>query len=288
MVTPAHPKYIQIETTIACNAECPFCPHKTLTRRPRRMHDDVWKKIIDDTRGLGITYRPFLINEPLSDHRLCDIMRYISQDDTAKIELNSNGELMKEEKAREILDIGIDIIRFSIDGFTRETFEKSRVGINFDLAVARTVRFIELAGENGDAGFIEVRMIGMPHNEHEHQDFLRFWTNAGATAVITELYNWPWDPGVEAVSLPCKKILEEMFFYVDGKATLCCWDSHERGVIGDVTRESVLDIWNGRVNSHYRELLAQGRREEILLCSRCDAYKNHHFEGFPQAAASQS
>jgi hypothetical protein len=163
------------------------------------------------------------------------------------------------------------------------------VGVNFDLAVDRTVRFIELAGENGGAGFIEVRMIGMPHNEHEHQDFLRFWTNAGAQTVITELYNWPWDPGVEAVSLPCKKILEEMFFYVNGKATLCCWDSHERGVIGDVTRESVLDIWNGRVNSHYRELLAQGRREEILLCSRCDAYKNHHFEGFPpQAVASQS
>jgi hypothetical protein len=108
------------------------------------------------------------------------------------------------------------------------------------------------------------------------------------TAVVTELYNWPWDPGVEAVELPCKKILNEMFFYVNGKATLCCWDSHERGVIGDVATDSVLDIWNGEINRRYRDLLAQGRRKEILLCSKCDAYKNHKFEGFPQPVSSQT
>ncbi len=282
------PEFIQIETTIACNAACPFCPHKTLTRRPRRMADDVWRKIIDDTRGLAVTYRPFLINEPFSDNRLCDIMRYIRQDETAKIELNSNGELLKEEKAREILDIGIDIIRFSIDGFTKETYQKFRVGVDFDHAVERTARFIEMAADQGGAGFIEVRMIGTPDNEHEQQDFLDLWRGKGVTAVVTELYNWPWDPGVEAVELPCKKILNEMFFYVNGKATLCCWDSHERGVIGDVTTDSVLDIWNGEINRRYRGLLAQGRRKEILLCSKCDAYKNHKFEGFPQPTSSQT
>ncbi len=288
MITPAHPEYIQIETTIACNASCTFCPHETLTRRPRRMKDEVWKKIIDDTRGLGITYRPFLINEPFSDNRLCDIMRYIREDETAKIELNSNGELLKEEKALEVLDIGIDIIRFSIDGFTRESFSKSRVGVDFDKAVERTARFIELAGEKGGAGYMEVRMISMPHNEHEHRDFVDYWTKTGAEAVITELYNWPWDPGVTSVALPCKKVLNEMFFYVNGKATLCCWDSHERGVIGDVARRSVLDIWNGEINRRYRELLSQGRRKEILLCSRCDAYKNYVFEGFPESGSVQS
>jgi hypothetical protein len=252
------------------------------------MLDEVWQKIIDDTRGLGITYRPFLINEPLSDHRLCDIMRHIRRDDTAKIELNSNGELMKEEKALEILDIGIDIIRFSIDGFTKESFEKSRVGVDFDKAVARTTRFIELANEKGGADFMEVRMIDMPHNKQEQQDYIDYWSGIGAETVITELYNWPWDPGVEAVSLPCKKVLDEMFFYVNGKATLCCWDSHERGVIGDVTKESVLDIWNGEVNRRYRDFLAQGRRKEVLLCSRCDAYKNHSFDGFPQPESAHS
>lgn len=280
MIKQSHPEYIQIETTIACNAECPFCPHDELTRRPRRMEDDVWKKIIDETRGLGITYRPFLINEPLADHRLADIMRYIREDNTAQIELNSNGELMKEERALEILDIGIDIIRFSIDGFSEETFSKSRVGLDFNKTVERTRRFIELANERGGAGLIEVRMIGMEENKHEHQPFVDYWSAAGAKAIITDLYRWPWEPGVEPVLKPCKKVLKEMFFYVNGLATLCCWDSHERGVIGDVKREHTLDIWNGEINRRYRALLAEGRRKEILLCSKCEAYKDHHFASF--------
>ena len=286
MIQPAHPKVVQIETTLACNAECPFCSHSTLTRRPRRMEDWLWKKIIDETRGLGVTYRPFLINEPLADHRLGEIMRYIRRDDTAQIEINSNGELMREEKAKEILDAGVDIIRFSIDGFSKETFSKSRVGLDYDVTVARTRRFVELARERGGAGHVEVRMIAMDYNRHEHDAFVEFWTRVGAVAVITDLYVWPWEPEVKPVQLPCKKVLKEMFFFVNGKATLCCWDSHERGVIGDATREHVLDIWGGELNRRYRALLAQGRRNEILLCSNCEAYKGHYFEGFAPPAAS--
>jgi hypothetical protein len=277
----SHPEYIQIETNVACNAECPFCPQKTMTRKPHRMADDVWMKIIEETRGLGITYRPFLINEPLSDKRMGAIMRFIRRDDTAKIEINSNGELMTEDMARDILDARIDVIRFSIDGFSEKSFSQSRVGVNYEKTVERTLKFIKFAKKNGGARRIEVRMIDMEINKSEQDAYKRFWADAGAVPIITSFYRWPWEPGVERVNLPCLKVLREMFFYVNGKATLCCWDAHERAVIGDVTREHVLDIWNGAVNLYYRSLLAQGKRDQILLCSRCEAYKDRQFDGFP-------
>ncbi len=275
------PEFIQIETNVACNASCPFCPQKTVTRRPHRMPDDVWMKIIDDTRGLGITYRPFMINEPLSDKRMGTIMRYIRQDDTAKIELNTNGELMTADMADDMLDAGLELIRFSIDGFSEETFSKTRVGIDYETTVERTLDFISLAKKKGGASRIEVRMIDLEVNKAEQEAFQAFWSAAGAVPVITNPYRWPWEPGVERVNLPCLKILREMFFYVNGKATLCCWDTHERAVIGDVTNEHVLEIWNGPVNQNYRALLAGGKRDQILLCSRCEAYKDRQFEGFP-------
>lgn len=280
----SHPYYIQIETNIACNATCPFCPQNEVKRRPATMRDDIWRKIVDETRGLGITYRPFLINEPLTDKRMGEIMRYIREDPTAKIELNTNGALMTEDMAREILEAGIDVIRFSIDGFSEETYSRARPGIHYDQVVERTVDFIARARRNGGAGRIEVRMIDMASNKHEQEPFKEFWAGHGAIPVITMLYRWPWEPGVRSVPLPCIKILREMFFYVDGRATLCCWDTHERAVIGDVATTHVLEIWNGPLNSRYRELLAEGRRDEILLCSRCEAYKDRVFEGFPRPA----
>jgi sulfatase maturation enzyme AslB (radical SAM superfamily) len=280
-----HPEFIQIETNIACNAECPFCTHDEIIRKEKRMRDEIWMKIIDETKNLGITYRPFLVNEPLTDKRLGQIMRYIRRDPTAKIELNTNGELMSRDIALEILDAGIDIIRFSIDGFSEESFSKSRVGLDYQKTVDRTLSFIQLAGERGGAGQIEVRMIETDDTRSEIEDFKQFWKKAGAQATITALYNWPWEPGVTMAPLPCIKILKEMFFCADGKATLCCWDTKERAVIGDVNLEHTLDIWNGELNRGYRSFLAEGRRDQILLCSRCDAYKNYPFEGFSSSAS---
>lgn len=278
-----HPEIIQIETNIACNADCPFCPQKSLRRRPHRMKDEVWTKIIDETRGLGITYRPFLINEPLSDKRMGKIMQHIREDDTARIEINSNGELMTEQMAHDILDAGIDVIRFSIDGFSEQTFSQSRVGVDYEKTVDRTLKFIRLAKKKGGAKRIEVRMISMDVNKREQAAYKKFWSDAGAIPIITSLYRWPWEPGVECARVPCMKVLREMFFYVNGKATICCWDSHERAVVGDVTKQHVLDIWTGAINRQYRSLLAEGRRDEILLCSRCEAYKDRRFEGFTAA-----
>ena len=79
------------------------------------------------------------------------------------------------------------------------------------------------------------------------------------------------------VKKPCLKVLDQMFIYVDGQVTLCCWDSAERAIVGDSKIENTLKIWNGPILARYRDLLSNGDREKILLCSRCDAYENLDF-----------
>ena len=64
---------------------------------------------------------------------------------------------------------------------------------------------------------------------------------------------------------------------VDGRATLCCWDSHERGIIGDVREDTVEQIWLGATNQQFRTWLSNGERDKILLCSKCDAYQSYDF-----------
>lgn len=274
------PRFIQIETVIGCDAKCPFCPQRSITRRPRRMPDETWKKIIDDTRGLGITYRPFLQNEALLDRRLHEVTRYIKQDPTARVELNTNGNALTEKRALELLEAGIDLVRFSIDAFSPETFARCRVGLSYERVVRNINRFIDVAKRHHRPVVTEVRMIDMDINKNEQHDFIEYWSTRADRALIVPLYNWPWDEGIEMVRKPCIKMREEMFFYTDGRAVLCCWDIAGRAVIGDVTTEHVLDIWNGATRSRHAEYLANGEREKITLCSRCDAYKDRHFEGF--------
>ena len=117
----------------------------------------------------------------------------------------------------------------------------------------------------------------MDLNKHEQQDFVDYWNKYADKAVLTMLYSWPWTGQTEPFRAPCPKIVDEMFFIVDGRATLCCWDFQERGVIGDVKTHTVEEIWLGAVNQNYRGLLNEGKRDDILLCSRCDAYKSYDF-----------
>ncbi len=274
------PKFIQIESTIICNASCWFCPQKKATRTPKKMEDRIWKKIVDDTRGLGITYRPFLLNEPFVDRRMPEIVRYIKQDPTAKVEFNSNGEALTPERTDEIIDAGVDMIKFSVDGIHKETFDESR-GISYDKVYTNVKYFIKAANESKRDINSVVRMIQLPGTEEEQIEYKEYWESQNPTGVeFTQLYSYPWEDQTSSLELPCIKMIDEMFFYVNGQATLCCWDTSERGVVGDVNQESVLDIWNGEKMNQYRTLLDKGKRSEIRLCSRCDAYKNLDFESF--------
>ena len=277
---PSQPRYIQIETILGCDAECPFCPQKTIDRTPVVMSEATWKKIIDDTRGLGITYRPFLQNEALIDKRLAAIVKYIKEDPTARAEINTNGSLLDAKRGAALIEAGIDLVRFSIDAFSSETFAACRVGLDYRNVVDNVNRFVEAAAETRGKVVTEVRMIDLASSRHEQRDFIDYWSARADRALIVPLYRWPWDEGVEMVRKPCLKMREEMFFYTDGRAVLCCWDIAARAVIGDVTKESVLEIWNGAVRREYAAFLSRGEREKILLCSRCDAYRDRHFDGF--------
>jgi len=279
------PCFIQLETVTKCNAKCPFCPQNEIVRDPARMPDDTWKKIVDDTRGWGVTYRPFLTNEPFVDKRQAEITRYIKQNDpTARVEYNTNGELLTAELGRELLEAGVDIMRFSIDGFSAATYEPSRVGIDYAKVLERTTAFLEMwdAGGYRDKVFTELRMIEVPENRHEIPDYKAYWGPRCSEVLITQLYQWPWtgQKPEDVVLKPCLKVLDEMFFYTDGNATLCCWDVHEKAVVGNVSQQSVADIWNSYAAACLRDILDDGRRDLIHLCSRCNAYEGYDFEKF--------
>ncbi len=268
------PSIVEIETTIVCNAHCWFCPQNNTLRTPQYMEDWVWKKIVDETRGMGITYRPFLLNEPFMDRRMPAISRYIKQDPTARLEFNTNGETVLPKVADQMIELGVDAMRFSVDGIRRETFDESR-GISYDKVYKNVEYFLQAARASGKPIETEVRMIRLPGTEAELGEFKAYWEQRGPTRVVfTDLYKYPWEGQTEPVNLPCLKVADELFFYVSGEATLCCWDSKNRAVIGDVKTQHVLDIWNGEILRRYRALLDEGRRDQIELCSRCDAYQN--------------
>lgn len=117
-------------------------------------------------------------------------------------------------------------------------------------------------------------------SNEELQTFRNFWEAPlmGAHVSFTSLYRWPWTGQTHDIIATCPKIKDEMFVICDGRVVLCCWDVKPRQVVGDLNRDGVLDIWNGPALGQCRVLLDNGCRDQIGLCSRCDAYKHLEIE----------
>lgn len=274
------PLYVEIETTIMCNATCWFCPQKNTLRTPKYMEEWVWKKIIDDTRGIGAIYRPFLLNEPFADKRMPEVVEYIKKDPTAKVEFNTNASMLTPKMTDKMLDLGVDVMRFSIDGLYKSTFDESR-GISYDKVYKHVTYFLEQVKKRKAVVQTEVRMIKLPGTDQEQIEFKNYWEKHQPDNILfTDLYSYPWENQTQSTNLPCLKIENELFFYVDGTATLCCWDAEGRQIIGDVKSENAMDIWNGQEMNRCRDLLDAGKRDQLTLCSRCDAYTNTDFSNW--------
>ena len=276
-----YPKYIQIETTILCPGNCTFCLQSEVNRDPKHMEEEVFRKIVDESRGRGVIYRPFLQNEPFSDKRMADLVKYIKEDKTAGVEINTNGALLKPELSEKIIEAGLDLIKFSVDGFSPESYKASGRGFDYEKVRNNVLDFVKIRNDLNPGLKVYVRMIDLDENKHEQADFLQFWGKYADYAQIVPLYSWPWTGQTSCVAKPCPKIREEMFFCTNGNAVLCCWDYAERGVIGNIRENTIEEIWLGETNQNYRALLNEGRRPEITLCSRCDGYLNYDFSTWP-------
>jgi radical SAM protein with 4Fe4S-binding SPASM domain len=162
----------------------------------------------------------------------------------------------------------VDVVRFSIDGFTKETFDETR-GVSFDKTYENVTRFLR----NHPEIDIQVRMINLPDTQSEQADYKDYWNNIRpGCAVITELYDHPWESQTESLSATCKKVEDEAFVYVDGTMYLCPWDFGKRNPVGKVDMmTSPVDIWNNHKYAEYKKILGEGRRCDIELCSRCSA-----------------
>lgn len=274
------PKYIQIETSLVCNSHCVFCPHDDMERNPSVMEDAIWRKIIDESRGRSVVYRPFMVNEPFLDDRMPEIIEYIKRDETAQVEFNSNGNFVPRTDLKGLISAGMDIVRFSVDGHSEESFKESGRGGTLKKVHDDIMRFIETRNSLGAKTFIEVRMIDLEANKHEQQDYIDYWSKYADSVKITELYDWPWSGQETFHPAPCPKVKNEMFFMSDGRAAICCWDAFGKTIIGNVNEKTVEEIWLGEPLKTYKDYLSRGERGKMELCSKCDAFKNYDFSNW--------
>ena len=281
------PLLVSLELTNACNAQCIMCPRERMTRAVKIMDMKLVEKIAGNLREHSVhKVNLFWFGESLLHPQSLEILRLLRKTvPGTKLNLSTNGQVLDGTLAMGVLTSGIDTLNVDIDGSEKETFEGIRRKLSFEKVTRNLVEFMELRKEMRlKRPRVSVTMIEMKDTENEVASFTKMWKRVVDDIHVTK-YN-TWCRQVEdrntfrtaesingrGFTFPCENPWKELVISAEGKAVLCCLDFNASMPVGDVTTQSLEEIWKGNALSKVRALLISGRQSEIPLCRGCNAH----------------
>ncbi len=144
------PVCLYLETTNRCNLLCTTCPRTfEELEPPADMSWELFTSIVDQFPRIE---RIVLhgVGEPTMAAELPKMVRYL-KDRGVYVLFNTNGTLMREKKARELIEAGLDELRISLDAAEPRAFEAVRGRDLFDRIVRNVKNFVALKERMGKA-----------------------------------------------------------------------------------------------------------------------------------------
>jgi MoaA/NifB/PqqE/SkfB family radical SAM enzyme len=289
------PIQVQVQTVTGCNGHCTMCPASAgrTGAAGERMDARLYEHVLRQLRGAGTvrTLCLMLQNEPLLDPGLEERVRVASRvlpRRTARMVV-TNGSLLDADRVRSLCEAGVTRVEVSIDAATEETYRKVRPGLSFQDVVQNTRRMVAMAPR----GTVVARFLRVRENAHEEREFARRWRAHGADVQRRGVYNragalkhfgrvaaphpLAFSDVLGAVLgrfyLACRMPFTALSVLCDGRVLLCCGDWRHREIMGDLSRQSLAEVWNGDAINHHRHLLWTGRTAESAVCRYCSVVR---------------
>lgn len=278
------PKYFTIETSNNCNARCIMCPKGKKGLKERQfMGDALFDKIVSEIQGYHKWIEMICLNsdgEPLLDREIASKIRKLKGIGIKHVNISTNAQLLEEAKIQELLESGLDDIRISMDGHSKETFEKVRRGLDFEVVKGNVLKLIQMRDRARSSMEIRVRMVELEENIGERKEWLDFWKDKVGErdkVQLMPMHSWSGkilDEGISQIEYyadkPCISVFSSFTINYDGIVQLCDSDIEQQMVMGDVKEASIQEIWQGEKFEYARSLHANAERNRIQICQGCD------------------
>ncbi len=259
------PNEVSIETLSRCNAACSFCPYPTLERIGTQMPDEMIDRLIDEMSGwqLPFAFTPFKVNEPLLDKRLFDILSKVNERvPLAKIRIFTNGAPLTMRKAEELNSIDNLELWVSVHEPDAGTY-KSVLGIDQRHVVAN----LDALHKTDFRHPVHILRVGTDGAE-EFRDWV--WDRwPEFTPVVVWKSSWLGYTSPDRPVVPdtaCSRWFE-LSIMSTGIVSLCCMDGEGKFPIGDVTKQTMLEVYNSPAWRERRELMLS--RRSVPVCESC-------------------
>lgn len=299
------PGVIRIEPASTCNLKCSHCPTGTTKLKRGIMTRGTFLLILEQLKKHKNKIRVAVLyhgGEPFLNKEFVAMVKAIKQLGTPFIKTVSNGMLLTKSLAEEILQSGLDLIEFSIDGENPKQNDFVRRNCNFKNVVENIKFLIKLKEENklktprivvATTQFLPQKsdlknteqspdvpgyLIKEFKNEYKKKqlDFKSFyafrWPDMRVDRNIYDIYK---EKNKNERLNSCDHISSTFTIRHNGDIVPCCFDLTSRIVMGNIHEDNIENIWNSEKYIEFRRSIF--KREFNSLCDSCAIVKNKEY-----------
>ena len=282
---PPLPKILQFETGTACNAHCLMCPHDKMKRRGTAKWSLI-SKIIREAAPKVNLVAPFLMQEPFLDRRLPAILANIKQRNRkCATVVYSNMSYVPNTVVRQIVDCGLlDTLHISFYGPTEQLYQKWQPPLKRSETIRNIQKFyVYRQLRRRLKPQMVLQMLSVPElmdDPRGYEDVVDFVDQTGNVQFDTFHGDIPDLAGDQTKYMgspkprtPCQRLWNTITVHFDGNVVPCCIDYNDENVLGNVSEDSLQDVWSNSNFKKFRRLHMERRWDEIAMCRRCRVHE---------------
>ena len=130
------PLYIAWQVTNECNLACLHCIEESGPGKAFRDEFDAQQVFgfLQQVMDLDVPYLSFSGGEPMVHPQFFEMVEFVCARD-GQLKIETNAHYLSTENCRRLKELGVKAVQVSLDGASRETFNRMRIRGDYDLAI---------------------------------------------------------------------------------------------------------------------------------------------------------
>lgn len=272
------PKKVNFDICTFCNHKCTFCSNPDKRTIKNIVKKEEFIKVMDNIskylqiEELGLSAKgEVLINKDIKEIiKVCKDIYKIPY-----VYISSNGALLTKKLAADILEAGLDSIKFSINGVEREEYNDIHLKDDFEIVIENLKYLIELKKIKYPKLKILISCINNNEERIILSKFKKIFKDDFKYINNVLKYNITFTPKFEKFIFdetkikPCSLVFNEIYIDSDCRLGLCCKDYFKEFDYGSLLTNDFLKLYKSEEMVKIRNIHINKSFPDNHFCKKC-------------------
>ena len=238
-----------LELTNICNLDCPYCGNRNLKRPRGRISMDFVARMVDlcKTEGHELKWLHGA-GEPLLHPELNEIISYINRENGLNASFATNATLLTQDRFADLLKSGLRSLYISLDSIREDVYAKTR-GADLSTVLENVRGAIRLMPDDFIIHIALMDYEGQRIDDAYLKEFREVFGDKENVRpnVVKNVIQPASEVDLRSNKYTlnhCIKPLQYLSVAFDGKVCLCCVDQDCERRLGDLTVQTIDEVWH--------------------------------------------